>query len=164
MKVTNALGWFMTKLEGLAIKYKQNKYKNKINSSVNVFISGTNDISYMENIYIGKNSYINGKGSISASKNSKIVIGDNCLISYNVHMRTDMHNYLNKNELIKLQGHTEKDIIIGDDVWIGYGAQIMAGLKIGNGAVIAAGAVVTKDVPAYEVWGGIPAQKIKERN
>lgn len=164
MKVINALGWFVGKLEGMAIKYKQNKYGKKINGAENVFISGTNNITYLENIFIGKNSYINGNGSIIASKNSKIVIGDNCLISYNVHMRTDMHNYLNKNELIKLQGHTERDIIIGDDVWIGYGAQIMSGVTIGNGAVVAAGSVVTKDIPDYEVWGGVPSRKIKERN
>lgn len=74
-----------------------------------------------------------------------------------------MHNYLNKNKLIKFQGHTERDIIIGDDVWIGYGAQIMSGVTIGRGAVVAAGAVVTKDIPPYEVWGGVPAKKIKER-
>ncbi len=71
--------------------------------------------------------------------------------------------FLNKNKLIKFQGHTERDIIIGDDVWIGYGAQIMSGVTIGRGAVVAAGAVVTKDIPPYEVWGGVPAKKIKER-
>lgn len=86
------------------------------------------------------------------------------MISYNVHMRTDMHNYLDKNELIKNQGYREEDIIIGDDVWIGYGAQIMSGVTIEKGAVVAAGAVVTNDIPAYEVWGGVPAKKIKERN
>ena len=53
--------------------------------------------------------------------------------------------------------------MIGNDVWIGYGAQIMSGVRIGDGAVIAAGAVVTKDVASYSVVGGIPARKIKER-
>ena len=55
------------------------------------------------------------------------------------------------------------DTIIEDDVWIGYGTILMAGIKVGRGSIIAAGAVVTKDVPAYEVFGGVPAKKIGER-
>ena len=52
---------------------------------------------------------------------------------------------------------------IGNDVWIGYGAIIMRGLTIGDGAIIAAGAVVTKDVPPYSIVGGVPAKVIKMR-
>lgn len=52
---------------------------------------------------------------------------------------------------------------IGDDVWIGEGAIIIAGVSIGNGSVIAAGAVVTKNVPPCEIWGGNPARKLKDR-
>ena len=55
------------------------------------------------------------------------------------------------------------DIVIGNDVWIGYEAVIMAGVTIGDGAIIGARAVVTKDVPPYTVAGGIPAEKIKKR-
>lgn len=55
------------------------------------------------------------------------------------------------------------DIIVDDDVWIGYGATIMSGVHIGQGAVIAAGAVVTKDVPSYSIVGGVPAKIIKFR-
>lgn len=55
------------------------------------------------------------------------------------------------------------DIIIGNDVWIGYEAVIMAGVHIGDGAVIAARAVVTKDVPPYTIVGGTPAKKIRMR-
>lgn len=53
--------------------------------------------------------------------------------------------------------------ILGDDVWIGHGAIIRAGLTIGRGAVVGAGAVLTKDVPPYEVWAGVPARRIGER-
>jgi acetyltransferase-like isoleucine patch superfamily enzyme len=55
------------------------------------------------------------------------------------------------------------ETIIGDDVWIGFGALIMQGVSIGNGSIIGAMAVVTKDVPPYEVWAGVPARKIKDR-
>jgi acetyltransferase-like isoleucine patch superfamily enzyme len=53
--------------------------------------------------------------------------------------------------------------VIGDDCWIGFGAIIMAGVTIGRGAVVASGAVVTKDVPPYEVHAGVPAKKLRDR-
>lgn len=55
------------------------------------------------------------------------------------------------------------DIVIGNDVWIGYEAVILSGVKIGDGAVIGARAVVTKDVPPYTVVGGVPAKTIRKR-
>ena len=57
----------------------------------------------------------------------------------------------------------EKPIVVEDDVWIGNGVNILGGVTIGCGSVIAAGAVVTKDVPPCEVWGGVPARKIRDR-
>lgn len=55
------------------------------------------------------------------------------------------------------------DIVIGNDVWIGYEAVIMAGVHIGNGAIIGTRAVVTKDVPPYAIVGGVPAKRIRNR-
>jgi len=55
------------------------------------------------------------------------------------------------------------DTIIGNEVWIGFEAVIMSGVRIDDGAVIGARAVVTKNVPAYEIWGGNPAKKIRDR-
>lgn len=55
------------------------------------------------------------------------------------------------------------DIVIGNDVWIGYEAVIMAGVHIGDGAIVAARAVVTKDIPPYAIVGGIPAREIRKR-
>ena len=55
------------------------------------------------------------------------------------------------------------DIIIGNDVWIGYEAVILAGVTIGDGAVIGSRAVVTKDVPPYTIVGGVPAKTIRRR-
>ena len=55
------------------------------------------------------------------------------------------------------------DIIIGNDVWIGYDAVILAGVTIGDGAIIGTRAVVTKDVPPYTIVGGVPAKPIRKR-
>ncbi len=52
---------------------------------------------------------------------------------------------------------------IGADVWIGHSAVVMRGVTVGDGAIVAAGAVVTRDVPAREVWGGVPARKLRDR-
>ena len=64
---------------------------------------------------------------------------------------------------VKINSRSKGAIIVDDDVWIGYGATIMSGVHIGQGAVVAAGAVVTKDVPPYAIVGGVPAKVIKYR-
>ena len=66
-------------------------------------------------------------------------------------------------QITSLESFGKGDIIVDDDVWIGYGATIMSGVHIGQGAVVAAGAVVTKDVPPYAIVGGVPAKVIKYR-
>lgn len=53
--------------------------------------------------------------------------------------------------------------VVEDDVWIGTATIIMSGITIGKGSIVAAGSVVTKDIPACEIWGGIPAKKIRNR-
>lgn len=64
-----------------------------------------------------------------------------------------------------IEGHThiKGDIVVGNDVWIGSDAKIMSGVHIGDGSIIAANAVVTKDVEPYTVIGGVPAKMIKKR-
>lgn len=61
------------------------------------------------------------------------------------------------------EAQSKGDIVVHDDVWIGFRAVILSGVEIGQGAVIAAGAVVTKDVPPYSIVGGNPARVIKSR-
>lgn len=137
------------------------KYRKIIigeNSRINLGVIINNP----KNITIGNNTYING-GVFTVGDNSCIVIGNNCLISYNVHVRTKTHKYIDKNILIRKQGELEKDIVIEDDVWIGYGAQIMPGVTLHKGCVVGAGAVVTKDVAEYTVVGAVPAKVIKKR-
>jgi len=66
-------------------------------------------------------------------------------------------------EGVTREGVSKGDIVIDDDVWIGYRSTILSGVHIGQGAVVAAGAVVTKDVPPYAIVGGVPAKVIKYR-
>lgn len=113
------------------------------------------------NIVIGSNFFANYNCFIY-SKENDIIIGDNCLLGPDVTIINSNHS-IDKNQLIREQSDINLPIVIGNDVWIGAKAVILAGVTIGDGAVIAAGAVVTKDVDAYTVVGGIPAKKIKER-
>lgn len=140
------MGWRVKKL---IQDFRYRKVDIGDNSRINLGVQ----ISNPQNLKIGDNTYING-GVFSIGENSKIYIGNDCLISYNVHFRTASHYYENKNELIRRQGEFEKDITIEDDVWVGYGAQIMPGVTIHSGAVIGAGALVTRDVAPYTVVGG----------
>jgi acetyltransferase-like isoleucine patch superfamily enzyme len=102
-------------------------------------------------------------GNISVGKYCQLG-ADIAILSTN-HPINHLSTYINKNlfngELKKLR---ERNIInIGNDVWIGHSVIILGNVNIGNGAILAAGAVVTKDVEPYTVVGGVPAKKIKKR-
>ena len=62
-----------------------------------------------------------------------------------------------------MEGTSKGDIVLEDDVWIGYRATVLSGVRIGQGAVVAAGSVVTQDVPAYAIVGGVPAKVLRYR-
>lgn len=135
------------------------QYLTSLVNTENGIINAEVDLYHPENIFLGKNSYVNG-GKLYAGNSSKIIIGNNCMISYGVHIRTTTHNYKDRNVPMNNQGGYEKDIIIEDNCWIGYGAQIMPGITIHNGSVVGAGAVVTKDVEKNTVVGGQTVRKL----
>ena len=101
----------------------------------------------------GKNVFINH--SFTAMSIGGITLGDNVQIGPHVTIVTDNHDFQNRN-ILKC-----KSVNIGNNVWIGAGVSIMPGVTIGEKAVIAGGAVVTKDVPAGAIVGGNPARVIK---
>lgn len=122
-------------------------------------------------VSVGKETY--GYFSVlTFESESKLKIGNYCSIAPDVTfiLRSD-HDYHHISTFpfrVMCMGEsaeaiTKGDIIVEDDVWIGYRAIIMSGVHIGQGAVIAAGAVVTKDVPPYAIVGGVPAEVIKYR-
>ena len=113
------------------------------------------NISVGDNVGISEFSWIDGNG--------KVEIGDFVRIGPYVSIISFNHKFADKSTPIKLQGKVLLPVIIEDDVWIGSKAQILAGTKIGKGAVIGAGTIITKDVPPYAVIVGNPAKIIKYR-
>lgn len=92
-----------------------------------------------------------------------IEIGNDVIFGPRVNIFSENHNFDKLDIPIKHQGVTKDKTIIGNDVWIGANVSIMSGVKIGDGCVIAAGAVVTKDLPKHSIAGGVPAKIIKNR-
>ena len=113
-------------------------------------------------LIVGENTEIGLKNFISAV-NEDIRIGNNVLLGPDVSVFSYNHSFENKKIPIKSQNLECSEVFIGDDVWSGAKAIILPGVKIGRDAVVGAGAVVTKDVPAYCIVGGVPANIIKRR-
>ncbi|MDE6709634.1 MAG: sugar O-acetyltransferase [Oscillospiraceae bacterium] len=109
-----------------------------------------------KNIHVGKNVFINA--GCCFQDQGGITIGDGVLIGHQAVLATLNHDLDPNNR----QSMIPKPIVIGNNVWIGSHATILGGVTIGDNAVIAAGAVVTKDVPENTVAGGVPAKIIKK--
>ena len=112
------------------------------------------DIELGDNSGIGANSYIFSKTHIGKN----VMMGQECIINPHNHSIEDVCKPMNE------QGFEErKSVVIEDDVWIGCRVIILSGVTVGTGAVLAAGSVVTKDVPPYAIVGGVPAKVIRYR-
>ena len=114
-------------------------------------------------IKIGFNASFNSNVMINARGKGKIFIGNNVLIGPNVVLRSSNHSFESIEKPVIDQGMKDGEIIINDDVWIGSNAVILPNCRIGKGAIVAAGAVVTRNVDSYTVVGGVPAKLIKKR-
>lgn len=114
------------------------------------------NISFSSRISMGDNSGI-GDDCVFIGK---VSIGDHVLMGPKCAFIASNHKFRDKSKLIKYQGEIDKEIVVGSDCWIGYGCIVLAGVTINEGAVIAAGSVVTKDVPQYSVVAGVPAKVI----
>jgi len=90
-----------------------------------------------------------------------VCIGNHVNLAQGITVTALNHNFEDASKRIDEQGISTKPVVIGDDVWIGANAVILPGVTIGNHCVVAAGAVVTKDVPNNCVVGGVPAKLIK---
>jgi acetyltransferase-like isoleucine patch superfamily enzyme len=110
-------------------------------------------------VKIGDYSQINPFTFISG----KVNIGNCVMIGPNVNIIGGSHNFSDINLPMRFQGSQYKRIVIGNDVWIGAGCTILGGVTIGDGAIVAAGSVVTKDVLPCEIVGGVPSKLIRNR-
>lgn len=108
-----------------------------------------------KNIHFGKNVFLNS--GCRFQDQGGIFIGDNCLIGHNCVIATLNHSI----DPEKRQNLLPAAVRIGNDVWIGANATILPGVRIGDGAIVAAGAVVTRDVAERTVVAGVPAKVIK---
>lgn len=161
--------------------FKNSKFSH--NSLINLVDVKRGHIKIGENVNIGKNveisgcveigdySYISDGHSQLNAENSKIIIGRYCSIARNCFIRTTNH-FISRistspklYDLIGIEPNciTKGQVVIGNDVWIAVNVTILGNVSIGDGAIIAAGSVVDKDVPSYSIVGGIPAKIIKYR-
>lgn len=130
----------------------------------NTKIHATALIRHGERVIIGHDCLINHSNVVHGGKNSATVkIGNYVQCGPNVMIFAFNHGTEMINVPMIKQDYYEANVIIDDDVWIGAGSIITAGVHIGTGCVIGAGSVVTKDMPPFTICGGIPCKPIKER-
>lgn len=157
----------------LAPLYQHRAWSSKIYWSVRI------DTPPYRRFWLGRRSVIesyccinNAVGDVTIGDYTRIgihctVIGPVC-IGHHVNLAQGItvtalnHNFADTNRRIDEQGVSTKPVVIGDDVWIGANAVILPGVTIGRHVVVAAGAVVTKDVPDYCVVAGVPAKVVKK--
>jgi len=114
-------------------------------------------------VKIGDRVSVNSNVTVAASDKGVINIGNDVLIASNVVIRASDHEHSSSDLPINKQGHVAGKITIGNDVWICSNSVIVRDVTIGDHAIIAAGAVVIKNVPAWAIVGGVPAKLIKYR-
>ena len=121
-----------------------------------VLIQGSGKFTLGERSFIGQFSVI--------GINEIVNIGNDVMIAQNVSIRDTDHAFERTDVPMNKQGITTAPVIIENDVWIGHGAILTKGIRIGTGAIVAGGSVVTKDVPKYTIVGGVPAKILKYRD
>jgi len=134
----------------------------------NVMFYPTKSEFFYKNIFIGNNVFI-GPGASFVASITRITIKDNVLFGPNVTIRGGNHSshiigkYLYDYKATDKLAIDDQPVIVEEDVWVGTNSVILKGVCIGRGSIIAAGAVVTKNVPPYSIWGGVPARFLRFR-
>ena len=113
------------------------------------------------NVEIGPKTVLGQECTISAYQ--RVEIGQQCVIADRVMFIDFDHTVTDPEMPIRRQGIYKRDVVVGSNVWIGYGAQILRGVTVGDNAIIGASAVVTRDIPANAVAAGTPARVVRMR-
>ena len=113
-------------------------------------------------VEIGAKTVLGQECTISAYQH--VSIGRECVIADRVMLIDFDHGVVEVDRPIRLQGIYKRDVRVGNNVWIGYGACILRGVTVGDNAIVGTNAVVTRDVPANAVVGGVPARVIRMRD
>ena len=165
----------------LWVKWFLNPFKHKKGKNSRICRHTRMDVMPFNNFVLGADSTIedfctvnNGVGDVLIGDRTRIgisnvligpiTIGNDVMLAQNIVMSGLNHGYQDITIIPHKQPVTKNKIIIEDEVWIGANSVIIAGVTIGKHAVVAAGSVVTKNVPAYSVVGGNPAKVIKQYN
>jgi len=151
--------------DGMIARFAWSGFNLNLMHNAQIILNGKSQIGFGSALSIDKNgifeigdqTYISAGATIRVAQ--KISIGNHCAISWNVTiMDSDFHHYQQANQELS---HATKEVIIGNNVWIGNNVIILKGVHIGDNAIVAAGSVVTKDVLASSIVGGNPAKLIK---
>jgi acetyltransferase-like isoleucine patch superfamily enzyme len=113
-------------------------------------------------VSIGAKTVLGQECTISSYQH--VSVGRECVIADRVMLIDFDHGAAEVERPIRLQGIYKRDVRVGNNVWIGYGASILRGVTVGDNAIVGTSAVVTRDVPANAVVGGIPARVIRMRD
>jgi acetyltransferase-like isoleucine patch superfamily enzyme len=113
-------------------------------------------------VHIGAKTVMGQECTISAYQH--VSIGRECIVADRVMLIDFDHGVVEVERPIRLQGIYKRDVNVGSNVWMGYGACILRGVTVGDNAIVGTNAVVTKEVPANAVVGGVPAMLIRMRD
>jgi acetyltransferase-like isoleucine patch superfamily enzyme len=113
-------------------------------------------------VRIGAKSVLGQECTISAFQH--VSIGRECIVADRVMLIDFDHGVVEVERPIREQGIYKRDVVIGSNVWIGYGACVLRGVTVGDNAIIGTNSVVTRDVPANAVVGGVPAKVLRMRD
>ena len=146
--------WVLTRY--ILIRKMAKSCGQNVSIKKHIYLFHIKELSIGNNVCIHEGVYINAAGGLT--------IGDNVSIGHGSDILTFNHQWYDPSTPIKYNDVVKKGVTIGNDVWIGVGAKIMAGVNIGDRTIVAAGAVVTKDVMSHTIVGGCPARLIKTIN
>lgn len=155
---------------GRGVRLRDVRINGRVNISEHCRIYGAR---LSGDIAIGRYTSMNGPGITAFAKHNPIIIGSFCSIARNVQIQEYDHDFSRPSSYFMMSNvfnrPVAEDVIskgaitIGHDVWIGANAVILSGVTVGNGAIVAAGSVVTRDVPPFMIVGGVPAKVISAR-